>query len=100
MATAKPAKEKVAKVKKEKVEKVKKEKSPSKRSLAFPDFKLKFKKDQEVKFTPFRETKQLKGVIVSSFPYKPKSGEVREDVRIRVGTKTYIKKGSEVEVVK
>lgn len=75
-----------------------KEKGPSKASQKFPNFKLKFKKDQEVKFTPFRETKELTGKVISSYPWQPKKGEVREDVRIRVGDKVYTKKGSEVKL--
>jgi hypothetical protein len=85
-------KENVAKEPKEK-----KEKGPSAMAAKFPDFKLKFKKDQEVKFTPWREEKELTGVVISSYPWAPKSGEVREDVRIRVGDKVYIKKGTEVK---
>ena len=88
-------KEKVVKVAKEK-----KEKGPSKLAQKHPDFKLKFKKDEEVKFTPFRTTKELTGTVISSYPWSPKKGEVREDVRIRVGDKTYIKKGTEVTKVK
>lgn len=86
-------KEKVAKAPKEV-----KEKGPSKMAQKHPDFKLKFKKDQEVKFTPFRTTKELTGTVISSYPWKPKNGDVREDVRIRVGDKVYIKKGTEVKL--
>jgi hypothetical protein len=92
-----PVEKKGPKVKEEKVVK---EKKSSKLSLAYPDFKLKFKKGQEVKFTPFRSEKELKGVVVGSYPWAPKKGEVREDVRIRVGDKTYVKKGSEITLVK
>lgn len=80
--------------------KEKKEKGPSKASQKFPDFKLKFKKDQEVEFTPFRTNKKVKGTVISSYPWQPKKGEVREDVRVRVGDKVYVKKGSEVTIIK
>jgi hypothetical protein len=90
--------EKAEKAPKVAKEKVAKEKGPSKASQKFPNFKLKFKKDQEVSFTPFRETKALNGKVISSYPWQPKKGEVREDVRIRVGDKVYTKKGSEVKL--
>lgn len=79
--------------------KPKAEKEP-KQYADFPNFKPKFKAGQKVKFTPFRETKSIKGVVLSSYPYQPKkSDQFREDVRIKAGDKTYVKKGEDVEII-
>lgn len=95
---------KAPKVKKEKVKKepkVKKEKVASKRSVEFSDFKAKFKKDQEVKFTPFRQKKEVKGTVVSSYPVGRKKGDSYvEAVKIRVGDTLYEKNAASLELVK
>ena len=72
----------------------------SKLAEQFPDWEPRFKKGQKVKFTPFRENKELTGEILSSYPYKPKKGELREDVRIKAGEKIYVKNGNEIKLVK
>lgn len=72
----------------------------SKLAEQFPDWEPRFKKGQKVKFTPFRENKELTGEILSSYPYKPKKGELREDVRIKVGEDIYVKNGNDVKLVK
>lgn len=72
----------------------------SKLTQRFPGFELTFKKGQKVKFTPFRTITKLEGVITGSHAHKPKNGALREDVHIKVGNKKYIKKGSEVTVIK
>ena len=95
--------EKVEKKEKEvKVVKEPKEKKGKalKISQKFPDFKLKFVKGDEVEFTPYRSDKKLKGVVVSSHPWKPKSMDVYENVIVRHGEKTYLKKAELLTRVK